>query len=195
MLLEIHPISFLPSKQNRESAGAIRRSSRGGMALVRLLSLTQKHMACHRATEVRLLRGWGPFLFVCVRVCVLKRNFTWTTHFCPCTNKLVFAYCLLRATTNLHYDIFLDESSWTFSRSSISWNRITFKLKTIWFLQKKKEFKNDILFGISPNRETLKWNPNKFNSLKWVNSSLRHHVSAPQAACFIAPFTDSHVKP
>lgn len=61
-------ISFPSFEQNGEGTGVISQSSRGGMALVRLLSLTQKHMVCHRATEVRPPGGdWDHF---CLHVCV-----------------------------------------------------------------------------------------------------------------------------
>lgn len=57
---------FLPLDKTERVQGVIRQSSRGGMALVRLLSLAHKHTVRHRATEVRPLEGWGA-----ISVCVL----------------------------------------------------------------------------------------------------------------------------
>lgn len=72
-----HSIAFPSFEQNGEGTGVISRSSGGGMVPARLLSLTQKHMVCHRAAEVRPSGGaWDHF---CLCVCVLKGT--------PCVNS------------------------------------------------------------------------------------------------------------
>ena len=60
---------FLPLNKIERVQGVIRQSSRGGMALVRLLSLAHKHTVRHRATEVRPQEGAVGAISVCV-LCV-----------------------------------------------------------------------------------------------------------------------------
>lgn len=94
---------FLPLDKTERVQGVIRQSSRGGMALVRLLSLAHKHTVRHRATEVRPLEGCGGHFCLCVmcwgRHFMCSRWEGWTTRpptfFSAPTNGAWYPLCLI----------------------------------------------------------------------------------------------------